>query len=77
VTTDPSGRCDPGDDHCITCGDVGIPMRVIALADGLAVCADDHDATHDVAVDLVSPVALGDRVLVHAGVAIGLLGAPA
>ena len=52
-------------------------MRVISLADGLAVCADDQDATQDVAVDLVSPVALGDRVLVHAGVAIGLVGGPA
>ena len=63
------------DEHCITCGDEGIAMRVIELRDGAAVCADESRARHHVAVDLVEPVAIGDQLLVHAGVAIRHLGA--
>jgi hydrogenase maturation factor len=73
VSPDPAPHCDatPG---CITCGDVGVPMRVLRVdAGAFALCADDADATEDVAVDLVLPVEPGDRVLVHAGVAIGRL----
>lgn len=55
---------------CITCSDEGVPMRVLELHDSHAVCVDQHGASHEVAVDLVGPVAPGDRVLVHAGVAI-------
>jgi hydrogenase expression/formation protein HypC len=62
-------------DRCITCGDEGILMRVIELRDGNAVCADELRARHRVAVDLVGPVAVGDELLVHAGVAIRHLGA--
>ncbi len=65
------------DEHCITCGDQGLPLRVVALeGDGLARCRDDAapgepDATVD--VQLVGEVAPGDVVLVHAGVALVLL----
>ena len=61
-----------GADHCITCGDDGVPMRVLALDDdrGLALCADDRGARHTVETALVAPVAPGDEVLVHAGVAL-------
>jgi hydrogenase maturation factor len=56
---------------CITCGDQGVPMRVLALTPDGAVCVEDDGTRHEsIAVDLVEPVALGDRVLVHAGVAI-------
>ena len=55
---------------CITCGDVGIAMEVLAAHDGTAVCLDQQGERHEVAVDLVEPVGPGDRVLVHAGVAI-------
>lgn len=62
--------CDP-DGHCITCGDEGVAMRVVSIGRQGAVCVDDEGARHEqVAVDLVEPVAPGDRVLVHAGVAI-------
>ncbi len=45
-------------------------MRVVAaLEDGLARCEADG-AESDVMVDLVGPVAIGDEVLVHAGVAL-------
>ena len=64
--------CD-GRHGCITCGDEGIPMRVLELGDGAAVCADDDGEHHEVAVDLVEHVEQGSRLLVHAGVAIGQL----
>jgi hydrogenase maturation factor len=62
--------CDAYDGHCITCSDEGIAMRVIESVDTTAVCADEDHDLHEVAVDLVAPVCVGDQVLVHAGVAI-------
>ncbi len=52
-------------------------MRVLTLAPDHALCADEQRATHEVAVDLVGPVAVGDELLVHAGVAIRQLSAAA
>jgi hydrogenase expression/formation protein HypC len=64
-----------GSDHCITCGDDGIPMTVVRVdaATGLAVCADGAQAESVVEISLVCPLDVGDRVLVHAGVAIAPL----
>jgi hydrogenase maturation factor len=46
-------------------------MRVAALsADGEAVCVDEDGSRSTVMADLVGPVVPGDRVLVHAGVAL-------
>jgi hydrogenase maturation factor len=57
--------CDDPD-HCITCSDEGVEMRVLAVDDeGLARCDGG-----EVVTDLVGRVEPGDRVLVHAGVAI-------
>lgn len=65
---------DIDDSGCITCGDVAVPLTVVSLATaGDARCRDDHGRTEQVATDLVGPLAIGDRVLVHAGVAIGRL----
>ncbi len=63
-------------EHCITCGDEAIQMTVVATAAGSgAACADAVGAIHDgVAVELVEPVAPGDVLLVHAGVALRNLG---
>ena len=60
---------------CITCGDVAIPMNVMRLDEerGLALCADDDGNSETVEIDLVAPVAPGDRLLVHAGTAIARL----
>ena len=59
-------------EHCITCGDVGIPMRVSEPTQrGEATCVDAEQQRHRVITELVEPVAPGDGVLVHAGVAIG------
>jgi hydrogenase expression/formation protein HypC len=59
-----SDACDS--DHCVTCSDEAVEMRVLAPGDdGLAQCDGG-----EVMTDLVGPVAAGDTVLVHAGVAI-------
>ena len=61
--------CDPNE-RCITCGDVGVEMRVLRLDDDLAVCEDDGGDVRTVEVALVDGVAEGDRLLVHADVAL-------
>ncbi len=61
---------------CITCGDEGIPMRVVQARPDIAVCIDDHGALHEVAIELVDTVSVGTRLLIHAGVAIASLEAP-
>ena len=59
-------------DGCITCGDHAVELRVVSAdeARGLALCTDDQGGSAEVDVLLVSPVAPGDRLLVHAGTAI-------
>jgi hydrogenase maturation factor len=58
------------DDHCVTCADEGVPMRVVDVRAGaIAVCEDDVE----VMTDLVGDVRAGDELLVHAGVAIARL----
>jgi hydrogenase maturation factor len=61
-------------DHCITCSDEGIPMQVERVDDarGLALCATEDGSKSTVEIALVD-VAPGDRVLVHAGVALAEL----
>ncbi|MEA2419052.1 MAG: hydrogenase expression/formation protein HypC [Thermoleophilaceae bacterium] len=63
-------------DHCITCSDEGIPMQVerIDEARGLALCSAEDGSKSTVETALVAPVAPGDRLLVHAGVALVGLG---
>ena len=60
------------DEHCITCGDVAVELRVVAVdeAAGLARCRDAEGAESDVETLLVAPVAPGERLLVHAGTAL-------
>jgi hydrogenase maturation factor len=56
--------CD--DDHCITCSDEAVPMRVTEVRpDGIALCGEA-----EVLTALVGDVAPGDELLVHAGAAI-------
>ena len=51
---------------CITCGDVAVEARVVAVANGNAVI-EKNGVTEEVAAELVD-VAVGDLVLCHAGV---------
>jgi hydrogenase maturation factor len=69
--------CGADDVHCITCGDEGIAMRVMTPGPETAICRDEAAILHDVAVELVGAVSVGDELLVHAGVAIRHLGAAA
>ncbi len=58
------------DDVCITCGDIAIALTVISVDGFTARCRDHDDRVETVAIELVGQVAPGDRVLVHAGVAL-------
>ncbi len=68
--------CD--EHHCITCGDDGVPMRVLRVdgARGLALCEDDAGAHSSVEIALVD-AGVGDVLLVHAGTALMRLDAVA
>jgi hydrogenase maturation factor len=57
---------------CVTCSDAAVAMRVLELAPRLepARCLGDDGEVAMVLLDLVA-VEVGDRVLVHGGVAIG------
>lgn len=57
------------EDACITCGDVAVAGRVVALA-GHGAVIESAGKREEVAVDLVEDVALGDLLLCHAGVAL-------
>jgi hydrogenase maturation factor len=72
---EPAGHC--GTEHCVTCADEGVEMRVSSLdtASALAVCVDDAGRPTTVEIGLVPEVVTGDRVLVHAGVALARLAA--
>jgi hydrogenase expression/formation protein HypC len=60
--------CEDG--HCVTCGDEGVPMRVLRVRDdALALCEDPDGVHHTVELALVD-AGTGDQVLVHAGVAL-------
>ena len=54
-------------DACITCGDVAVEARVVALRNGSAVIERDG-LREEVAVELVQALSVGDTVLCHAGV---------
>ena len=60
-------------DHCITCGDVAVEVRVVRLLDDGLADVDTGHGEERVSVALVSAVA-GDTILVHAGEAIAVLG---
>lgn len=80
--TPSSSNIECGSDHCITCSDEGVPMRVVALGDsaGLVWCTGLPEAgsgevgtaaeRSEVMTMLVEPVAVGDTLLVHAGTAL-------
>jgi hydrogenase expression/formation protein HypC len=59
-------------DHCITCGDVAVAVRVVRLLPDELAVVDTGTAQEQVSVALVSAVP-GDTVLVHAGEAIAVV----
>jgi hydrogenase expression/formation protein HypC len=64
------GCDDPN--HCITCGDDGVPMQVLGIdaVRALALCQDEDGARSSVEIALIDGVEIGDTLLVHAGTAL-------
>jgi hydrogenase maturation factor len=59
--------------HCTTCSDDATEMVVVGLTQCGAQCRDPEGIDQRVETELVEPVEIGDRLLVHAGVAIANL----
>ncbi len=57
-------------DTCITCGDVAVALDVVSVDGADAICRAPDGGTEVVAIELVRPIRPGDRVLVHARVAL-------
>jgi hydrogenase maturation factor len=55
--------------ECLTCNDVAVEARVVEVAGDTAV-VEVEGRREQVAVELVSPVAAGEVLLCHAGIAI-------
>jgi hydrogenase maturation factor len=68
VTDVTYGACEVTD-GCITCGDVAVELTVLEVDGADARCADERGRFETVALDFVTAEP-GDRVLVHAGVAL-------
>ena len=75
--TTPRPTACASDSPCLTCGDVAVPVTVVGPAAGGGfdmLCRDDAGRFETVATELVGPLGAGDRLLVHAGVAIEVVG---
>jgi hydrogenase expression/formation protein HypC len=83
MSEEPPTRPDCTGDHCVTCGDVAVQVRVVRLLpDDLAVVDTGRGGMGGeilgggggeiVSVALV-PAAVGDSILVHAGEAIAVV----
>jgi hydrogenase maturation factor len=56
-------------EHCITCGDIAVTATVVAVTGAMAT-VDIDGARERVGIDLVEPVAVGELLLCHAGIAL-------
>jgi hydrogenase assembly chaperone HypC/HupF len=65
------GNCTLDHDGCVVCSDAGIPVRIISIEGDDALCEDAAGNQTEIAVELVKPVAVGEVLLTHGGVAIG------
>ena len=69
-TTPADSYCTLDHDGCVVCSDAGIPLRVISIDGDDALCEDAVGNRTEIAVELVKPVATGEVLLTHGGVAI-------
>jgi hydrogenase expression/formation protein HypC len=67
----PPGACTLDHDGCVVCSDAGIPVLVLSVEGDDALCEDRAGNRAQIAVELVSPVRVGEVLLTHGGVAIG------
>ena len=56
-------------DHCLTCSDAAVEATVVEVR-GHTATVDAAGSREDVGVELVEPVAPGDLLLCHAGIAL-------
>ena len=56
-------------EHCVTCGDVAVTATVVEVA-GVTATVDVDGAREQVGIELVEPVAVGELLLCHAGIAL-------
>jgi hydrogenase maturation factor len=56
-------------EHCITCGDTAVTARVVDV-EGATATVDVDGSRERVAIELVEPVAVGELLLCHAGIAL-------
>ena len=70
-----SSYCTLDHDGCVTCSDAGIPVRVVSVEGDDALCEDRAGNRAQIAVELVTPVQVGEVLLTHGGVAIGRVAA--
>jgi hydrogenase maturation factor len=63
-------------EHCLTCGDVAVAARVLDVR-GVTATVESEGRHEEVGVELVEPVAPGDVLLCHAGIALEKLDGPA
>jgi len=61
--------------HCITCGDTAVAATVVGI-DGVTATVAVGDGREQVGIELVEPVAVGDLLLCHAGIALEKLTSP-
>ena len=61
---------------CVTCGDVAVTARVVRVA-GETATVDVAGAREEVGIELVGPVAVGELLLCHAGIALAKIEGPA
>ncbi len=67
--------CTLDHDGCVVCSDAGIPVRVVSIEGDDALCEDRVGNRTQIAVELVTPVQVGEVLLTHGGVAIGRVAA--
>ncbi len=70
MSTGPGAPVCSTEPGCLTCGDVAVVLTVTEVDGADARCRDEHGHDELVATELVGQVNTGDRLLVHAGVAI-------
>ncbi|QIN83388.1 hydrogenase maturation protein [Rubrobacter tropicus] len=69
-----TNSCTTTHEGCIVCSDAGIPLRVVSIAGDDATCEDASGNRTTVAIELVSPVSVGETLLTHGGAAIAKVG---
>ena len=65
------GTCTLDHNGCVVCSDAGIPVQVLSVEGDDALCEDRAGNRAQIAIELVSPVRVGEVLLTHGGVAIG------